>query len=357
MRKQLKNYLIPHEGNDHKPNMLCGMSVTVLALIAVVVFAFSAFHGAALLKNSDFLAAILPGVLVDLANEDREDNDLVPLTPNPILEEAAQRKAEHMAEEGYFAHESPDGVTPWDWFIEVGYQFTHAGENLAVNFVDSEDVEEAWMNSPGHRANILNGSFTEVGIATAKGEFEGRDTIFVVQMFGRPALAQAPVAPTSAPQVAEASTDPEPEPAPEPIPVPEPAPAPQPEPQLEVVIETPTFVAVQDAAQIAEEERANEAAPEPTVPVAEDVSGVEAAGLTGDQSSFWERLVTQPQTILEWIYIVFGIILLLVLTATIIVEIEKQHPKHIIYGVLLLVLLLVLIYLNHKFVFPELLVI
>lgn len=348
MRKQLKNYFIPHEGNDHKPNMLCGMSVTALAVIAVVAFAFSAFHGAALLKNSDFLAAILPGVLVDLANEDREDNDLSPLTPNPVLAEAAERKAEHMAEHGYFAHESPDGVTPWDWFIEVGYQFTHAGENLAVNFVDSEDVEEAWMNSPGHRANILNGSFTEVGIATAKGEFEGRDTIFVVQMFGRPALAQVPVVPTPIPQVAEASTESEPEPAPEPVP------APQPEPELEVVTETLTFVAVQNTVQIAEEARAAE---EPTVPAAEDVSGVEAAGLTGDQSSFWQRLMTQPQTLLEWIYIIFGVILLLVLTATIIVEIEKQHPKHIVYGVLLLVLLLVLIYLNHTFVFPELLVI
>lgn len=342
MRKELKNYLIPHEGNNHKPGMLHGVSVATLALIAVVVFAFSAFHGAILVQNNDFLAAILPGVLVDLANDDRAENDLLPLAQNDLLEEAAQLKANHMAELGYFAHESPDGVTPWDWFIEVGYQFTHAGENLAVNFVDSEDVEDAWMNSPGHRANILNGAFTEVGIATARGEYEGRDTIFVVQMFGRPAAVQTSLPiPTPTPQVAEASNEPEPSPIPE--------------PDLEVVVETPTFVAVQNASQ-PEEEPAPDENVESDVPTDEEVSGAGATGLTGDQSSWWERIITQPHTLLEWVYVIFGAILLLVITATIIVEIEKQHTKHIVYGILLLILLLVLIYLNHRFVFPELLI-
>jgi hypothetical protein len=344
MRKHLKNYLVPHAENDHKPKMLHGASVAILALIAVVVFVASAFHAAYLIRNSDFLAAVLPGVLVDLANGDRAKNGELPLSVNPILEQAAQLKANDMAAKGYFAHESPEGLSPWHWFIEAGYQFTYAGENLAVNFVDSEDVEEAWLNSPGHRANILNGVFTEIGIATAQGEYKGGNTVFVVQLFGRP----APVAAVPAPIVAEASTNVPSEP--EALPEAEPASAPTPtEDNLEVVVETPTFVAVedtsfsdiQDAEPIGDEEA--------TAPIA----GTEATGLTAaSQSTLWERLATEPRELLEWVYFLFAAILVLVLTATIVIEIEKQHPRHIFYGILLLALLLVLLYINRTFIFP-----
>lgn len=337
MRKHLKNYFVPHEGNDHKPKMLHGASVVALALIAVVVFAASAFHAALLLRNSNFLAAVLPGVLVDLANGDRAASGELPLAVDPLLVQAAQLKANDMAAKGYFAHESPEGLSPWHWFIEVGYQFTHAGENLAVNFVDSEDVEEAWLNSPGHRANILNGAFTEIGIATAEGKYKDRNTVFVVQLFGRPAPLAAAPAPVIA-EVAEASTQ-------VPETAPEPAPVGQDEENLEVVVETPTFVAVEDTSFDTEDA------------TTEPVAGVEAPGLTAaPQSTFWERLATEPRQILQWVYMLFAAILLVVLTATIIIEIEKQHPRHIFYGILLLILLLVLFYLNRMFIFPDILI-
>ena len=70
-----------------------------------------------------------------------------------------------MAQKGYFAHVSPEGLTPWYWLGEVGYTFSHAGENLAVNFAEPEEVVDAWMNSLAHRTNILNGNFQEIGIA------------------------------------------------------------------------------------------------------------------------------------------------------------------------------------------------
>jgi hypothetical protein len=91
-----------------------------------------------------------------------------------------------MAKEGYFAHDSPSGVTPWEWFDEVEYTYETAGENLAIDFSDSDAVVDAWMDSRLHRENILEEDFTEIGIATARGEYEGRETVFVVQMFGTP---------------------------------------------------------------------------------------------------------------------------------------------------------------------------
>jgi hypothetical protein len=150
-----------------------------------MVFLFSIAH-TKLLGTSKILALIYPGVLTDLTNSERQAVGLSTLKINPYLQEAARRKANDMAIKGYFAHTSPSGITPWHWFGEAGYRYQYAGENLAVNFTDSKDVESAWMRSPSHRANILNKNYTEIGIATSKGTFGGRETTFVVQMFGRP---------------------------------------------------------------------------------------------------------------------------------------------------------------------------
>jgi hypothetical protein len=92
-----------------------------------------------------------------------------------------------MAEKGYFSHTGPDGAQPWKWFREAGYRYEYAGENLAVNFNESEDVVNAWMKSPTHRANILKHDFTEVGIGVATGTYKGKEAVFVVQFFGKPA--------------------------------------------------------------------------------------------------------------------------------------------------------------------------
>src|SRR3989344_546950 len=121
--------------------------------------------------------------LIELANDDRAGINLAPLKINPVLVLAAELKAQDMALKNYFAHTSPEGLSPWYWFDKAGYNFAYAGENLAIDFSESANVNAAWMNSPGHRANILNKNFTEIGIATAKGYYQGRETIFVVQLF------------------------------------------------------------------------------------------------------------------------------------------------------------------------------
>jgi hypothetical protein len=97
-----------------------------------------------------------------------------------------------MAKNSYFSHDSPTGVTPWHWFKEAGYPFVHAGENLAVYFTDSGEVVNAWMNSPTHRANIVGSQYREIGVGTARGTYDGFETVFVVQMFGTQALPPKP---------------------------------------------------------------------------------------------------------------------------------------------------------------------
>ena len=139
-----------------------------------------------ILSTLDNAAAVITSDLISLTNSDRNTNSLLRLHISPLLQKAAQLKADDMAAKGYFAHTSPEGTTPWHWFAVAGYDYVNAGENLAIDYFESADVEKAWMNSPFHRANILNNMFTEIGIATATSTYNGHQTTVVVQLFGRP---------------------------------------------------------------------------------------------------------------------------------------------------------------------------
>jgi hypothetical protein len=88
-----------------------------------------------------------------------------------------------MAANGYFSHISPDGKSPWYWLQQVGYPYSYAGENLAIDFNDAKEVEDAWMASPAHHANIVKPQYTHIGIGTAEGMYKGHPTTFVVQYF------------------------------------------------------------------------------------------------------------------------------------------------------------------------------
>lgn len=180
-----KKFFLSGPHNDHHPHLLRPKTLALFSLVAALIFAGSIFNRF-LLTNSDLLASVYSKALISLANENRKEGDVAVLTENEVLTRAAQLKADDMASRGYFAHESPDGITPWYWLKEAGYVYQYAGENLAVNFDDSIAVDKAWMNSPTHRANILNQHFTEIGIAQATGMYKGKETVFVVQMFGAP---------------------------------------------------------------------------------------------------------------------------------------------------------------------------
>ncbi len=92
-----------------------------------------------------------------------------------------------MIDNQYFAHVSPSGIDIVMLTERYGYAYLNVGENLALgDFVSSQEVVTGWMNSPGHRANILNKSYTELGVAAIIGAYNGRNVWFVVQEFGRP---------------------------------------------------------------------------------------------------------------------------------------------------------------------------
>ncbi len=136
-------------------------------------------------------------------NIQRNNNDLPPLSRNATLDDIAALRAKDMFDKQYFAHISPLGAGAESVAKEVGYDYLSLGENLALgNFKDDADLVQAWMNSPGHRANILNSHYTEIGVAVKKGIFadsqagseprpvrEGDSVWIAVQIFGKPASA------------------------------------------------------------------------------------------------------------------------------------------------------------------------
>lgn len=134
--------------------------------------------------------------LITLTNNERASRGLAPLVFNATLSAAAEAKAADILTQDYFEHVSPTGKTPWVFIKAAGYNYLKAGENLAIDFTTVEGPIPAWMNSPTHRANILKPDYEEVGIAEVKGEYKGRETTVVVQMFGTKSFSLKPLART-----------------------------------------------------------------------------------------------------------------------------------------------------------------
>ena len=137
--------------------------------------------------------------LLDGTNQQRNANGLGSLSLNNTLSQAAQAKAADMSANDYWSHNSPSGATPWTFIGATGYAYQTAGENLAYGFTTSSDTITGWMNSPGHKANILHTSFSEVGfgiIDIANYQGKGPQTL-VVAMYALPAASQTAPAPTA----------------------------------------------------------------------------------------------------------------------------------------------------------------
>ncbi len=119
-------------------------------------------------------------------NEARSKSGLATLAVSPKLQAAAQAKVDDMVVQNYFLHTNPQGLPFWNFIQESGYKFFHAGENLAGSYSSVDSLVEAWLDSPGHRANIMNSDYTETGIGIAYSNFRGNTGWYVVQMFGSP---------------------------------------------------------------------------------------------------------------------------------------------------------------------------
>lgn len=177
---------IPHEKNNHralllKPSFLC-------LLIAFYVFNQSLIKSFTIVKPGvlGYSSEITVSKIFNLTNIERQKAGLGPLHFNSVLSESATNKGKDMFANNYWAHNSPNGKTPWDFFKGVGYKYSVAGENLAKDFYDSESVMDAWMKSPTHKENIVNNKYQEIGIGIIDGVLNGVKTTLVVQHFGTP---------------------------------------------------------------------------------------------------------------------------------------------------------------------------
>ena len=381
MRKKIKDHFIPHAGNDYTPHML--QKTAMLGMLGLILLSFLVANFQALLwqGSSWLVGTVLPSIVTDLTNHERNNLSLTSLRRSAVLDKAAQLKADDMAAGSYFSHTSPAGVTPWYWFEQAGYLFTYAGENLAVHFSDSDEVVEAWMKSPTHRANIVNDNYTEIGIGTARGVYEGYETVFVVQLFGTPAMKSL------LPLVAKQ------EPVVEPFPI------------IKETISTTSLFQINDDLPIAIlGAEITTSSSSPTVPVVENIESdtpnhsdpvisdvnVEFTPINNPTTTdpvvvvndthvlmyldtvststdliplpvstslsymsstsmaipITARLATQPNNILQILYIIIGLLTIISLLASVLIEWRKQQLLQVSYGVLLLLLMSGLFYMH-----------
>lgn len=351
---KFEDTFLPTKKNDYSPHLL--QKVAVLSMFLLVFLSFAAVNLQSLLWQSSswLVGTVLPAVIVDLTNEKRGVSAETPLIRSAVLDKAAQLKAEHMVKNGYFNHYSPDGTSPWYWFDQVSYTYAHAGENLAIHFNDSSAVVEAWMKSPLHRENIVNQNYTEIGVGTAKGMFEGKETVFVVQLFGTPA---APIQPK--PVISKVST-------PTVLPVEEIMPSPELVTELPLsLVSEPELLPENGEAQVVLEEGhasaalpsvASNQATEPSKPVPKPkplllshlatTSGLLAVslaegsgGTTMAQASAIGFLATSPNQVLQLLYLIIGSLVASLLIISVILEIRHQRPLQVAYGIALLMIM------------------
>lgn len=339
-----KKYFIPHEHNNHEPHFLRHESMLFLFLLIILVEVGFLAQVFLVFDKTKFLAAVLPGVLTQLTNQEREAYDAPELKVNDLLTKAAELKALDMAEKGYFAHTSPEGRTPWYWLDQVGYKYSSAGENLAVNFYDSQDVDQAWMNSPTHKANIIKKEYTEIGIGVARGTYQGKSTIFVAQFFGKPYVSPVvpePIeneiakTPTSVPKTSPTKPS-----ISKPVTLKEtPVKIETPRPEETVLPET-TLVINNPTTVLGEE----------TVFAKPSKTFVESA------QSFVERILTSPSQSVAFFYGILGAIITLTMLIILFIRSEIKHPKVMARGLALMAVIVLLLYVNVKVLSIETLV-
>lgn len=201
----LVDHFIPHERNNHKPHVLRHRALFGYSVFLILLKVAAIIIPVALPSSSLFSSAITPSNIVELTNQTRLNLGLGGLKVNSLLTKAAAAKANDILAKQYFAHTSPEGLTPWSWIEKAGYDYLYAGENLAVHYQSAEDVNEGWLASPTHRANIVQPKYAEIGVGVAMGDFEGVPSTIVVQMFGTPVAAGKVAQTTPVPTVRQAN--------------------------------------------------------------------------------------------------------------------------------------------------------
>lgn len=144
----------------------------VVSLLMVAVFEHKAY-------------ALSTDTIIALTNSERQKAGLSPLQPQAALTQSAQVKALDMVQKNYWSHTAPDGTEPWNFIEASGYDFIAAGENLGRNFADDVALVNGWMNSPTHRANILNAEYQDIGLSILNGIVGDKQSQVVVVHYGK----------------------------------------------------------------------------------------------------------------------------------------------------------------------------
>lgn len=199
LNKMIKKY------NQLVLSLLTDRAVSIYVLLFLFTGIFLNLSWLYITKTQMF-ADISGNLIVEMTNQTRVKEGLNILKVNPELSAAAAAKAEDMIKNGYFAHFSPTNVSPWFWIKQNGYNYKYAGENLAMNFGETDQVINGWLNSPTHKANLLNSKYQDIGVAVLSGQVNGQSRVVVVQMFGSPKVASSSIIPKAEAAVATSTT-------------------------------------------------------------------------------------------------------------------------------------------------------
>src|SRR3989338_1787608 len=187
MRLALKNYFVPHAGNNFQPHVVrtkrtilySALFIGLKLLLLVVALSIPS----EVYQHPDILGEQYK-TIIELTNNIRVKNQRDPLTVAVKLNQSADAKAADMARYGYFSHTGPNG-RGLDYFLkQAGYRYSVAGENLAIGFSDALLVMKAWERSPIHYNILVDEDFKEVGVGLMSGKYQGEPTIYIAEHFG-----------------------------------------------------------------------------------------------------------------------------------------------------------------------------
>lgn len=182
--KTLRHLFTPHHSNNHHARVLHIDAMFVYFLTFVLFRLLLSLGHAQFPDVLGYATDIRVEQLLEGTNAKRKEAGLAPLVLDQRLSRAAALKAQDMFSDNYWAHNSPNGKTPWTFISMAGYHYRVAGENLAKNFSVSNGVVDAWMASPTHKDNIMRTDYKDIGFAVVNGQIGGEETTLVVQMFG-----------------------------------------------------------------------------------------------------------------------------------------------------------------------------
>lgn len=193
----LGHYLYPRHTNNFRARLIHSTSIIVIAVCLIIYQVTLQVFPVTGLRVLGYAANISPSEVIRLTNVKRAESGTPALVSNSSLESAARAKGEHMLANNYWAHVAPDGTEPWKFFVDAGYKYRFAGENLARDFSNPQSAVDAWMASPTHKDNLLSSKYNEIGVAVVEGDLGGVEATIIVQLFGTKladSTSQTPIA-------------------------------------------------------------------------------------------------------------------------------------------------------------------